>query len=330
MSIEPTPLVGAAPMHPRTPLRLMAAAAALAAFLAARVQVRAEDTVVTAISAQAADDYVRVKLADGSYQKETYTFGNGGRMVGSTSDASIDKLTFMGVAKVIAGPLEAQHYVTQEDRDPDLTKLLIMVYWGTTNGTQESTQAFAYESVQGVQTGEAGNPPPPPPPSASNHAATGNPVDFTKVTRSSEEEQITGAMATVGLEEKERDESDMKTAMLLGFDAELAATAGAPGTSALKLHRDDLITEVEEDRYFIVLMAYDFDALWKHKRHKLLWSTRFSVRSRGTNFGEVLPGMVKQASQYFGLNSGGLLHKELPLGRVDVGPVKSLGVVPEK
>jgi hypothetical protein len=137
-------------------------------------------------------------------------------------------------------------------------------------------------------------------------------------------------MATVGLEEKERDQNDMRNAMLLGYDGELAAMSGAQGTTPLKLRRDDLISEIEDDRYFIVVMAYDFDALWKHKRHKLLWVTRFSVRARGTNFADVLDAMVNQASRYFGQNTQGLLRSPLPEGRVDIGPVKSLGAVPEK
>ena len=286
---------------------------------------------LTAVSAQAADDYVRVKLADGSYQPETYTFGNGGRMAGSARDDSIDKLTFLDVAKVIAGPLERMKFVPEKDRDPDKTKLLIMVYWGTTNGTRDSTEAFAFEAVQGVQTGEASVPPPAENPSASSHSTGGKPMDEAKITRAAQEDAITSGLGTVSIEEKMRDESDLKTAMLLGYDTELNEMGGADqAPTALKLHRQDLITEVEEDRYFVVLMAYDFDALWKHKKHKLLWVVRFSVRSRGTNFNEVLPAMVDQASDYFGQNTKGLLRQPLPEGRVEIGAVQSLGAVPTK
>jgi len=283
---------------------------------------------ITAISAQAAGDYTREKLPNGTYRTETYTFGDGGRMPGSARDDSIDKITFLDVAKVIAPRLESLSFVPVTDRDPDKTKLLIMVYWGTTNGADNSTQAFAFENVQGMVTSEGGAPPPQPPPTGAGKG--GNSVDVAKVTRAAQEDAITGAMATVGLEEKIRDQNDMKNAMLLGYDGELNSMSGAQGATTLKLHRDDLLAEVEEDRYFIVLMAYDFDALWKHKKHKLLWVTRFSVRARGTNFTDVLPAMVKQASEYFGQNTQGLLRNALPEGRVDIGPVKSFGAVPEK
>jgi hypothetical protein len=39
--------------------------------------------------------------------------------------------------------------------------------------------------------------------------------------------------------------------------------------------------------------------------------------------------MAKYASQFFGQDSHGLVHRELPFGRVDVGPVKSLGEADE-
>jgi hypothetical protein len=285
---------------------------------------------VTAVASQSADDYQRERLGDGSFKPETYTFGDGGRMQGATSDPSIDRLTFLDVAKVIAPSLDAQKYVPVADRDPDKTKLLIMIYWGTTNGVNNSTQAFAFENVQGLMSGES-KPPPPPPPSGGSHSPSNNgAIDVARVTRAAQEDNVTAAMATAGLEEKERTQNDMRNAMLLGYDGELASMNGAQGTTPLKLRRDDLISEIEDDRYFIVVMAYDFDALWKHKKHKLLWVTRFSVRARGTNFTDVLPAMVTQASKYFGQNIQGLLRTPLPEGRVEIGTVKSLGAVPDK
>jgi len=76
---------------------------------------------------QGDQDYVRTKLSDGSFQPELYAFGKGGKWSGEVSDSTIDTL-FLDIAKVIAVPLAAQRY-HGGDRE---TKLLIMVYWGTT------------------------------------------------------------------------------------------------------------------------------------------------------------------------------------------------------
>jgi hypothetical protein len=77
-------------------------------------------------------------------------------------------------------------------------------------------------------------------------------------------------------------------------------------------------------------MAYDFQSMWKQKKHTLLWETRFSVQQRGVEFDKQLAAMAKNASQYFGQDTRGLVHKELPVGRVDIGDVKTLGTVAEK
>jgi hypothetical protein len=40
--------------------------------------------------------------------------------------------------------------------------------------------------------------------------------------------------------------------------------------------------------------------------------------------------VAQYASQYFGQDSNGLVHKPVPFGHVEIGEVKSLGSIPEK
>ncbi|HEY4988948.1 MAG TPA: hypothetical protein VII09_04030 [Opitutaceae bacterium] len=284
---------------------------------------RADNGQITAVSSQVSADYSRTKLPDGSFQAESYTFGEGGHQSGAAHDDTIDKLTFLDVAKVIAVPLAKKNYVPVGNRDPDKTQLLIMVYWGTTTGTSAASESVAYQNLQNNQS-SIGPPPPPPPtggaPSGSNNSA---------IVQSARRDGADSAMATVNTANWERDQSDMRNARLLGYDEALSETGGG-GPNALSLRRDDLINEIEDSRYFIVLMAYDYQALWKHKKHKLLWVTRFSIRERGADFSKVFPSMAAYASQFFGQDSHGLLRQPLPEGNVEIGEVKSLGTVPEK
>ena len=109
------------------------------------------------------------------------------------------------------------------------------------------------------------------------------------------------------------------------------ATYNAPKAAPLQaVRKRDMLNELEEDRYFVVMMAYDFQMLWKQKKHKLLWETRFSVSEHGNRFDKQLGAMALYASKYFGQDSGGLVHKGLPDGKVELGDVRSLGTVPEK
>jgi hypothetical protein len=300
-----------------------AARLALPLALAALPRAGAEE--LTAIFAQASPGFVRTRLADGTLAPVTYTLGAGGTLPGAPYDASIDRLNFFDLAQAVSVPLEEQNYRAVPDRDPNKTQILVMVYWGTTRGAAEATSTAAYQNLQAAGQAAATVPPPPPPPTPPAHEGP-PPVDGNLAARAAHQADITSAMAAVGLEDRQRADADAKIASLLGYDAELGSAAGGIGPRELK--RADLIHELEEDRYFVVLMAYDFDALWKHQKHRLLWVTRLSVRARGTNFTVALPAMVRQAGKYFGADTHGLVRDPLPLGRVEVGPVKSLGVVP--
>jgi hypothetical protein len=207
--------------------------------------------------------YVRVKLPDGSYQPEYYAFGNGGDLGGPFRDSTIDDLGFMDIARVIAVPLAEQKYLPGKDQET--TKLLIMVYWGTT-------------VTAGRPQGESDN--------------------------------------------RYRDHVDFMNAQLLGYDSE-----GLVGTeyganmelTALRWHRRDLVSEIEYNRYFVVLMAYDFQQLRNRKALTPLWETRFSLNQRSNDFGKALPAMARTASRYFGRDSHGLVRTAIREGHVEIG-----------
>lgn len=320
----------AGPRRRRVAASLLAGALALCA---ARPASAEGDGEMAAVSSQVSTGYSRVRLPDGTFRPETYTFGEGGRITGSASDETIDKLTFLDIAKVVAAPLERMNYLPVADRNPEKTKLLIMVYWGTTTGTSDASDSLAY---QNLQRGQASRPPPTPQP-ASGAAARGggsgaasNQQDrLNAAAQNARQASEDGAMAAVAAENWQRDQFDMKNAMLLGYDKALAETSDVGSTALSRLH-DDLVTEIEEPRYFIVLMAYDYQALWTHRRHSLLWVTRFSVRERGADFEKLLPSMVNYASLYFGQDTHGLLRRPLPEGHVEIGVPRSLGALPEK
>ena len=278
---------------------------------------------VTAVASKASKDYVRTKLPDGSYRPEYYAFGEGGKWAGELSDLSIDKLHFMDVAKVIAAPLAARRYLPA--KDPRNTKLLIMVYWGTTAVPPPTSTSIAYDNLSLVQNkiaqakGQAAAD------AAAATAGFGNthyhPHDANAGVSDSLMDQLSSAMSILNMENAQRDRTDFKNALMLGYDS-----PGLIGTeegqyvrgTALAVDRDDLYNEIEENRYFVVLMAYDFQLLWKQKKHKLLWETRFSISERHNQFDKALPLMTRYASQYFGQSSDGLVRTRVPEGSIEI------------
>ena len=225
------------------------------------------------VSAHTYEGYTRTIQADGSYVPETYAFGNGGRWDIAMVDKTIDDLSFIEIGRTIAGPLADQGYLPA--KDPRSTKLLIVVYWGTSSGSAEAPQ-FKIPTM------------------------TGN--------------YVVGAMAEV---------NDTLNARMLGFEMPNRA-------DSFKHDPLNLLEEVEANRYFVGLVAYDFQALWRHKVRKVLWVTRYSIREHRNQFDVALPEMTKYAAQFFGQDSHGFVARKLPEGHVDVGPSKILGTEGER
>jgi hypothetical protein len=297
--------------------------------------VRADsDSTAVAISARASADYTRPQLPNGSFQPETFAFGKGGVWAGAAKDPTIDKVDFLQVARTIAIPLAHQSYVSS--KDPKATKLLIMVYWGTTHAPENAINSVASQNLQ-LATNAA---------LSANHAeiARFNPSDAcaplqvassgtSYAIRSPDQidpdNAMTGAMAAVTAENHTRELADARNASMLGYDAAWDQAVAYKGTP-LEFRRKELVDELEQDRYFVVLMAYDFQMMWKDKKPKLLWEARYSIRDRGNDFEKQLAGMTEEASKYFGQNSGGLIRKELPVGRVDIGEQRILAYGSQK
>ncbi|HEY1764314.1 MAG TPA: hypothetical protein VGF85_05275, partial [Opitutaceae bacterium] len=196
-------------------------------------------------------------------------------------------------------PLATQQYLPA--RDPARTKLLIMVYWGTTHVPVPANESNAMMVLQQAFT----------------DVQNGNAQAFA-------EDELTTAMALVQAENRQRHQSDIENINMLGYDSWLRSTAGDLRGTAFEQRGRDLYDEIEQSRYFVVLMAYDFQALSKEKKPVLLWETRFSIQQRHHDFDKDLPSMAQYASRYFGRDSHGLVHDEIPLGQVDVGDVKTI------
>jgi hypothetical protein len=271
---------------------------------------------ITAVSGRTSPDYVRSRQADGTFAPESYAFGKGGIWGGAMKDESFEKMTFLDVAHVIAQPLAGKNYIPS--KDPKAAKLLIMVYWGTTHAPEHASSSDAYTRMSALMGAEMH------PPTPAAMQSTGAQI---KGTPASEGEMV--ALAAIEAENRIRDKDDALNAAMLGYDSWWFSTANYRDTP-LDIFRKEMLEELETNRYFVVLMAYDFQLMWKQKKHKLLWETRFSVRQRGHNFDEDLAAMADSASKYFGQDSQGLVRTSVPFAHVEIGEVKSLCTVPDK
>jgi hypothetical protein len=313
---DPSRPIKTSPVRWRTDARILRLLLPVAAALFGGPGARAIE--VEAVASKASPDYVRKKLPDGTFQPETYVFGKGDDWRGARVDATIDKMDFIDVARVLAVPLAEKRYLPTED--PKTTNDLIMVYWGTTRAPEHASESNSYQllvlannqlerAIQEVKTMQ-------------KQAATEILAEA--------DNALLAAQIGVQAESQRREDTDMRNATLLGYDSWWIATNSAMGGTPLGLRRADMETELEEDRYFVVLTAFDYQMLVKQKKQKFLWEVRFSIRERRNQFDKRLADMAATASQYFGRDSGGLNHITLPEGHVEIGPVRSLGILPSR
>jgi len=257
-----------------------------------------------AINATAIPDYVRPVDAQGTPRGESYVFTEGRFFGGRTADSSLTWMKFDEVVKILAPTLARQNYFPT--REASSADLLLMVHWGTTdihedplevrNAENLNAALNAYQSAAAEDSGNAD-------PGALN-AAIGE--------RKHASTSAQGAIA--------------RNAALLGYKPSLEREQRRLFPSA---EEHTMNEELNEERYFVVVIAYDYQFLRNEKKSRRLWATRISIRSLGNNFVESLPAIAEAGAAVYGRNVDHLVRVKARSrdGRVDLGDLKILGTV---
>lgn len=304
--------------------RIISCGAAICLLLEVSPEVwAADDVVATSVSSRVGNGYKRARKPDGTFKPEYYAISNGGRIPGTTTDVTIDRVTYPEVAAIAMRLLAGQNYhMGQDSRE---ATLLIMLQWGATltynrgnyeNRIQTAASAFANMKAAGGGAGVAlrkGGP-------DMNEAEA-----YAAYTESAFESEMLQLM----MENRMRDQTNLPNARLLGYLDEINSAGYIPRHTGAATRYDDLIADIEEPRYYIIVSAYDFQELRKTNNKKLLWVTRVSVNARGNRFDDSAAAMLKSAAKYFGQHSGRLIRGEETKGTVEFGDVKFLGEAKE-
>jgi hypothetical protein len=259
-----------------------------------------------AASATAGSDYVRPKDEKGALRPESYVFAEGKYFSGGTKDGSLERMTFANITKMMAVSLAKQNYFPATDINA--AQLVIMVHWGTTDIYEDPqrelnqlalNEATAAYNASIAESGRAD-------PSALNMAL------------SDREGAQAGVAAAIN-----------RNAQLLGYTRALQRERRELNPTTAEI---TMSNELNEERYFVILMAYDNQVRVKEKKSKPLWITRLSVRSIGNNFTEALPTLAKVGAELFGQNRDDLVRVKtlMQRGSVKLGELEVLGQVGEK
>ena len=126
------------------------------------------------------------------------------------------------------------------------------------------------------------------------------------------------AFTTMLVDTADRDKIDYRNARILGYSEVFDRAKFA----AHMTFAQDIMGEVANSRYYVVLQAYDFKTAVKEKKHKPLWIARISMDASGNKFAPSLDHMLRNAARYFGQDSDGLRREVDREGRVEIGPLE--------
>lgn len=268
--------------------------------------VRGEDTVATAVYSRIGNGYKRERLADGSFKPEHYALANGGLIAGTGSDNTIERVTYPEVAEIAARFLLQQNYHYAQTKEQ--AKLLLVLNWGATLSYNNMNYGYAVQQLS-VAAAEL---------SKQKMYGASNDTDVPM-------DAMAEQLLMVKMENRARDAINLPNAKILGYLDAINEADGIQRWAGGGDRYNDLIGDIEEPRYYIVISAYDFPGLEKQGKKKLLWQTRVSVRSPGNSFDQSFAPMLKSASKYFGQDSGKLVRGEEAKARVELGDLKFLG-----
>mgnify|MGYP001546463407 CR=1 FL=1 len=93
------------------------------------------------------------------------------------------------------------------------------------------------------------------------------------------------------------------------------------GNLDLNFEREAVMQGAEDNRYFVLVSAYDFAAARQHKK-VLLWQARMSTPSGGVTLDEVIPALINGGGPSFGRETARPQWVDLPIapqGKVEIG-----------
>lgn len=238
-----------------------------------------------AFACSADPGYLAGRMKDGVLVQQSYVFMEGRFVPGPRKDPGIEKAKFTDIARRIATDLAAQAYVPA----PDLAAadLLLVVHWGVTSPSLSNAIIREHDNLTNIV------------------AVNRDPTDFTfqpeldLFTTPNKQFYTELGQELIRRESNAiRDQVSLASAAnTLGITDQLREDDERPFTST---YGQMLRAMLDEERYFVVVVAFDAKVLFESKRLKRVWTTRLSIRSPGVNFAKALDRMSSVGGQHFG------------------------------
>ena len=305
--------------YPRfLPFRRLPPALLLVACLAGTAALHADDRVT--VRGKASAGYMTWKFGfnENDIKNESYVFNQGRFFGGSNRDAGLEKTPFLDLAKSVAGDLAGQHYFPASALQK--ANLLIVVDWGVTTVANSTYDDMALNSSLGAANIDAARQDTLHQ-MATDERAKGSPTPTVQMLDQGYEMRHLNGLASDAefkeLDQKSMGQSIASNAVLVGFDEDLRADDASPfGTAKGPMLR----AFMTDERYFVVLKAYDCQEYLKTKQLRLVWSMRLSTRALDGDFRTSVNRMLAAGREDFGRETDGVEIKRVPLKPAPVTP----------
>ena len=287
-----------------------------------------ENAVLTSVFAKTDKNYRRFKEPDGKWERQYYAMVNGGPVAGTIRDNAQENIPFVSLAAVVAEHLARQRYFPATN--PEKVDLLLVVNWGRTmpfsdpiyrDGLKNVTDAMNTMALKNQVA------------TLANEAAAGATQTDIAITGTVEtmeaqaaESYLVNAMIMQDMNNRSRNQANARTATLLGYMGDINKADGPQRYAGAGDLYNDLVADIEDARYYVILSAYDFRRTVHENKPKPVWVTRMSMRAPGNSFAENAATMIAYAATRFGRNTSGLERKLYPKYEVNLEDVRFLGV----
>lgn len=284
----------------RTPASVRFLAVFSIAFIASLGASAANQIVVRS---QAKEDYLRARALADNNGFQTYHFMKGNYHPGGRGGNSMEKLDFMEIATDVATHLKRQKYFPAGEGNQQ-ADLVIVLHWGATSTVPTNDDLLGYTSLEDKL-------------GSSLEASQGNGGEITSSQMNSV--QDVQFQANADLSNAEGNELSER------YQAELIGMGRAYSENISQSEEFGLKFLLQDDRYFIALIAYDYQML-KVGEIEPVWETRYSVRATGQSFEDAIKDLNLMAGNYFGQDHEDLIKKRITdKTRVKLGELELVG-----
>lgn len=279
---------------------------------------RAEDLVT--VRAAVDKDYAAWRAAESPPKPQTFVFVKGRFFAGMVRDRTLEKKPFIDIARIVATDLRRQHYVPT--RDTKTADLLVVVHWGVTDKvsryaeftihdqsdfdeSKKRIDEYGEAQKEAEATGDVGAA------VAADHA------------RFAEEQRYNNLLSDLV--------SDLSTTTAGAGDNSrlLGLTATDVGNNLFGSEKSSTLKAMaEEERYFIIVTAYDFKVLRETAKPRVLWVARISTRAAGINFNMAVTRLSSAGGDIFGQSTDGLAMQRVQKrdSKIEYGELKVIGM----